>query len=107
MREHWLDRWEARQLAKEIEWDDYREERRMNAHTYVFTVAGCGSFPFEMLWLSCAWPASKVDAEKIGMACPTVAPEQEIALVSNRKPEGALLAGWREAKWAVRRMVNT
>ena len=68
---------------------------------YRFTVTGSGSFPFKQLSRDFAWPATEADAEKIDLACPTVAPEQTICLASHTEPNPRR---WREAKWPVKAM---
>lgn len=66
-----------------------------------FSVRGSGSFPFDMLVLSRAWPASDSDAEKITLACPTVAPEQVIHFATQHDISGLIMGLWREKKWPI------
>lgn len=66
-----------------------------------FTVTGEGSFPFEMLFIDRAWPASAADAETIVYACPTQAPRYSVTLASYQPPTPER---WREHKWPVQRI---
>lgn len=68
---------------------------------YRYQVAGDGSFPFALLAEDQAWPASHAEAEKIMLACPTVAPRQFIMLASYAHPN---VNRWKEEKWPVRRV---
>lgn len=68
---------------------------------YRYFVMGEGSFPFSMLHQDQAWPATAADAEKITLACPTVAPRQMICLASHAHPTNAL---WAAKKWPVHRV---
>lgn len=68
---------------------------------YVFTVGGFGAFPFKLLAIDEAWPASEADAEAIEYACPTQAPFVRIHLASRKQPTIAL---WMEKKWPVERI---
>lgn len=63
-----------------------------------FSVSGDGSFPFRMLAIDECWPATEPEAEKITLACPTVASRQTITLVSERHPT---VAKWETAKWPI------
>ncbi len=65
---------------------------------YFYVVVGKGSFPFKQLHFDCAWPASVEDAERIELACPTVAPEQRITLTSSERPN---VGAWERAKWPI------
>lgn len=65
---------------------------------YSFRVTGAGSFPFRLLALSRAWPASETEAELIEYACPTQAPQQTITLHSHEHPNLKL---WSAARWPV------
>jgi len=68
---------------------------------YRYHVRGSGSFPFGQLHADQAWPASYTDAEKIVLACPTVAPEQIICIASYAHPN---IERWKAAKWPVHRV---
>jgi hypothetical protein len=70
----------------------------------IFRVRGTGSFPFEMLHKAQCFPASLADAEKIALSCPTVAPEQTIALASSSSKGLFSLAEWEAHKWRVVRI---
>lgn len=65
-----------------------------------FAVKGKGNFPFKMLSRDECYPASVTEGEKIALACPTVAPEQQITLCTTMDgaPHHSL---WREAGWPV------
>lgn len=69
--------------------------------TYKFCVTGKGDFPFRMLSLCKAWPIDNHAAHRIALACPTVAPEQDIWLESAVNPQylGAQL--WASEKWPI------
>jgi hypothetical protein len=64
-----------------------------------FTVRGCGSFPFKLLSTDECFPANVLEAEKIELACPTVAPEQSITLATARGTFNP--GGWKLAKWPI------
>lgn len=65
-----------------------------------FIVTGKGNFPFVMLSRDTCYPASEAEAQKIYDACPTVAPEQSICLITlGREPN---FKHWRELKWPAR-----
>lgn len=66
-----------------------------------FRVTGCGSFPFGLLAACKAWPHDGHEANKISLACPTVAPEQSIWLESHVSPNIKL---WVNAKWPITQM---
>jgi hypothetical protein len=68
---------------------------------YRYYVRGAGKFPFAMLWADQAWPASADDAEKITLACPTVAPEQIIGVASHAHPN---TQKWKACGWPVHRV---
>lgn len=65
-----------------------------------FMVKGSGSFPFHLLSRDECFPANVLEAEKITLSCPTVAPEQQVMLCTQMDgaPRGVL---WREAKWPI------
>lgn len=65
-----------------------------------FAVKGCGSFPFALLSRDECFPANVMEAEKITLACPTVAPEQQITLctTTDGAPRSQL---WRDARWPI------
>lgn len=65
----------------------------------IFHVRGSGSFPFEMLAIDKCYPAMG-EGEKIELACPTVAPEQTIALITET-PGGPTASLWKVKKWPV------
>lgn len=66
-----------------------------------FVVGGEGSFPFRMLARTPAWPATDADADLITLACPTIAPRQEIRLATN----GVINAEeWKRHKWPLVRV---
>lgn len=67
-----------------------------------FTVVGRGSFPFKLLFLDHCYPATGAEAEKIVLACPTVAPEQTITLAS-ADLDTPTISAWKEAGWPVKR----
>lgn len=69
---------------------------------YLFTVAGAGDFPFDMLALSECWPASAAEAHKIALACPTVAPLQRIMMTTNSELSGFVREQWHAKKWPVK-----
>lgn len=68
-----------------------------------FTVTGRGNFPFKLLSRDECFPASLLEADKIALACPTVASEQSITFATGLvgAPHGSL---WAEAKWPVQRV---
>lgn len=66
-----------------------------------FTVAGDSLFPFELLVIDRAWPATKADAEAIEYACPTQHPRVTVTLASYQPPSPER---WRERKWPVQRI---
>lgn len=66
-----------------------------------FTVAGDTLFPFEMLYIDRAWPASAADAETIEFACPTQHPRVTITLASYQAPSPDR---WALHKWPVQRI---
>lgn len=68
---------------------------------YRFQVTGKGDFPFVMLSISKAYPVDAHHAHKIALACPTVAPEQNIWLESKFLPNANL---WRNQKWPITSM---
>lgn len=68
---------------------------------YRFQVTGKGDFPFHMLAISKAYPVDGAHANRIGLACPTVAPEQNIWLESHHQPNFNL---WRNQKWPITAM---
>jgi hypothetical protein len=64
-----------------------------------FTVRGSGNFPFQLLSRDECFPASLTEADKIALACPTVAPEQSITLATAR---GTFTpSAWKEARWPI------
>jgi hypothetical protein len=64
-----------------------------------FTVRGSGNFPFNLLSRDECFPANTAEAERISLACPTVAPEQSITLATAR---GTFTpTAWKEARWPV------
>jgi hypothetical protein len=65
-----------------------------------FQVKGNGSFPFRLLSQDECYPASTLEAEKITLACPTVASEQAIMMCTTMEgsPHHSL---WKQAKWPV------
>ena len=65
-----------------------------------FAVKGNGSFPFQLLALDECYPASPQEADKITLACPTVAPTQTIRLCSHNLDTPHTQA-WKEANWPV------
>ena len=65
-----------------------------------FTVTGEGSFPFDMLCHDQCFPVSQKEADKITLACPTVAPRQSITLATRLDGRPNFNA-WRERKWPV------
>jgi hypothetical protein len=67
---------------------------------YFFTVRGAGSFPFRLLFVDAAWPASAEQAEGIEMSCATVADEREITLCSADAPSPLR---WVECRWPIQR----
>lgn len=67
-----------------------------------FSVTGKGDFPFHMLAISKAYPVDAHEAQKIALACPTVAPEQVIWLETrNGYPNHNL---WAKEKWPVQKV---
>jgi hypothetical protein len=73
----------------------------MSQRIYWFTVVGKGNFPFAMLHLSQCWPSNAENAEKITLACPTVAPEQRINLASHKKPTTTDYQLWSTKNWPI------
>lgn len=69
-----------------------------------FVVRGSGSFPFGMLRLSQAWPATNEDAKRMDLACPTVAPVQDIHFATRQELTGPIMEKWKEKKWPVERI---
>lgn len=68
---------------------------------YRFTVTGRGSFPFDMLQQSEAWPATREEAGKIPYACPTQAPAMSITFATRKEPSGTDREGWSQEKWPI------
>jgi hypothetical protein len=68
-----------------------------------FSVIGKGDFPFSMLAISKAYPVDAHAAHRIGLACPTVAPEQTIWLESREHPNPKL---WANEKWLVGKILT-
>lgn len=65
-----------------------------------FSVTGEGNFPFVLLCQDECYPATLADADKIALACPTVAPSVTIVLATHM--EGAPKVHlWAKAKWRV------
>lgn len=68
---------------------------------YRFTVTGRGSFPFEMLYRSAAYPATLEDAQKMIYACPTQAPALTITFETQKEISGLTRQMWLEEKWPI------
>lgn len=66
-----------------------------------FAVRGSGSFPFHLLARDQCWPATEHEAQKIVLACPTVAPPQLIVMATDRTFPSA--DAWAQAKWPIQR----
>jgi hypothetical protein len=71
---------------------------------YRFTVRGSGNFPFPMLHLCEAWPATRNDAETMVYACPINAVEQTITFATRKYLLGAERDLWRLEKWPILHM---
>jgi hypothetical protein len=67
--------------------------------TFYFVVGGCGAFPFKLMAIDKAFPASEADAVAIEYACPTTAPFVRVRLASAFGPPNP--TRWRDAKWPV------
>lgn len=72
---------------------------------YRFRVTGSGGFPFQLLYQSEAWPATREDGAKITYACPTQAPQMAITLATRKEPSGIDREMWSLEGWPVSHIV--